>query len=143
MREPVNCRCWGTIHEDVQRRSGRAIRSEADAVAEDGMIHASRELIEAMRGEHPPMSYAEPGDESACRTRRYGETLEWAALFFSGKDRWVSGAEQGSFVDCPNCRALTEAARGPERTIALLVHADELREREETGGATLKDREAA
>lgn len=93
------------------------------------MIHASVELVEAMRGECPRAAYVLAGGNPA--TPRILD----AACGAGGKDTIYAGGgwarhaqafEPKGAVDCPACLALMAAARGAERTAELMVYADAL-----------------
>lgn len=89
------------------------------------MIHASVELVEAMRGECPVFPF-EPPNNSGPHARQAclpgvtaSERIIWGYARGQSEDSWRP-------VDCPACFALMAEARGPERTADLLVYADHL-----------------
>lgn len=88
------------------------------------MIHASVELVEAMRGECPVFPFESPNISgphalAACTGTIANERIAWGYAIGNSEDTWRS-------VTCPACLALMAEARGAERTAELLVYADQL-----------------
>lgn len=101
------------------------------------MIHASVELVEAMRGECPVFPFESPNisgphARKACAPGAIAnERIIWA---YAGRSGWMRPNARGISEDnwnpvtCHACLTLMAEARGPERTAALAIRADELEE---------------
>lgn len=78
------------------------------------MIHASRELVDAMGGREPAFDSSTEGamdTMSACGGRHQDGPSAWASLSWPKN----GAAEDYSVVDCPACLLLMRAATCPAR----------------------------